>query len=82
MSGFAEKLQSIRGRHEELASLMSQPDLAGDEFTKLSMEYAELSPVVEAIDEHASAVAEKEDLNEMLQDPGDEGDCSRRITCH
>ena len=69
MSGFAEKLQSIRGRHEELASLMSQPDLAGDEFTKLSMEYAELSPVVEAIDEHASAVAEKEDLNEMLQDP-------------
>ena len=69
MSAFDEKLQSIRARHEELASLMSQPDLSGDEFTKLSMEYAELSPVVEAIDEHASAISEKVDLSEMLEDP-------------
>ena len=69
MSALQEKLNSIKGRHEELASLMSQPDLAGDEFTKLSMEYAELSPVVEAIDEQAAALAEKEDLNEMLSDP-------------
>ncbi len=69
MSGFTEKLQSIRARHEELASLMSQPDLAGDAFSKLSMEYAELSPVVEAIDEHAAAMAEKEDLAEMMEDP-------------
>jgi peptide chain release factor 1 len=69
MSALQEKLQSIRGRHEELASLMSQPDLSGDEFSKLSMEYAELSPVVEAIDEQAAALAEKEDLNEMLSDP-------------
>ena len=65
MPAFEEKLQSICARHEELASLMSQPDLGGDEFSKLSMEYAELSPVVEAINEHSSAVAEKEDLNEM-----------------
>ena len=66
---FQEKLQSIRGRHEELANLMSQTGLSGDEFTKLSMEYAELSPVVEAIDEHATAIAEKDDLAEMLNDP-------------
>jgi len=69
MSGFQEKLQSIRGRHEELANLMSQTGLSGDEFTKLSMEYAELSPVVEAIDEHTSAMSEKTELNEMLEDP-------------
>jgi len=66
---FQEKLQSIRGRHEELANLMSQTGLSGDEFTKLSMEYAELSPIVEAIDEHTTAIAEKDDLNEMLDDP-------------
>lgn len=48
---------------------MSQTGLSGDEFTKLSMEYAELSPVVEAIEEHANAITEKEDLNEMLGDP-------------
>ncbi|NCT40651.1 MAG: peptide chain release factor 1 [Alphaproteobacteria bacterium] len=69
MSGFQEKLQSIKGRHEELANLMSQTGLSGEEFTKLSMEYAELSPVVEAIEELASANAEKQDLKEMLSDP-------------
>jgi len=69
MSGFQEKLGSIKSRHEELAALMSQGGLDGDEFTKLSMEYAELSPVVEAIDEHQAAISEKADLNEMLEDP-------------
>lgn len=69
MSGFQEKLSSIRGRHEELASLMSQTGLSGEEFTKFSMEYAELTPVVEAIEEHSNALIEKEDLTEMLSDP-------------
>lgn len=69
MSGFQEKLSSIRGRHEELASLMSQTGLSGEDFTKFSMEYAELSPIVEAIEEHSTAIAEKADLTEMLNDP-------------
>jgi len=46
-----EKLSSIRARHEELSALMGAGDLSGDEFTKYSMEYAELTPVVEAIEE-------------------------------
>jgi len=66
---FQEKLSTIKGRHEELASLMSAGGLDGEEFAKLSMEYAELSPIVEAIDEHAQALSEKEDLSEMLADP-------------
>ena len=66
---FQEKLASIRARHEELAALMSSGDLAGDEFSKLSMEYAELSPVVEAIEAHAQATQEIEDLQELLEDP-------------
>ncbi|MGH1376564.1 MAG: peptide chain release factor 1 [Alphaproteobacteria bacterium] len=64
-----EKLSSIRTRHEELASLMSVGGLSGDEFTKLSMEYAELSPVVEAMSELQDATSEKSDLEEMLSDP-------------
>jgi len=64
-----EKLSSICGRHEELAALMSAGNLSGDEFTKLSMEYAELSPVVEAIQELENAQTEKTDLQEMLSDP-------------
>ncbi len=63
------KLQTIRARHEELAALMSAGNLSGEEFTKLSMEYAELSPVVEVFDELDGLMAEKEDLKEMLADP-------------
>lgn len=63
------KLASIRARHEELAALMSAGDLSGDEFTKLSMEYAELTPVVEVIDEEAQTRAEIEDLQGLLDDP-------------
>ena len=64
-----EKLNSIKSRHAELASLMSQGDLSGEEFTKYSMEYAELDPVVEAITGLQDARQEKEDLQEMLGDP-------------
>jgi len=64
-----EKLKTIRMRHEELAALMSAGNLNGDEFTKLSMEYAELSPVVEVFDELDALLTEKADLVEMLGDP-------------
>lgn len=64
-----EKLKSIRNRHEELAALMSAGNLSGEEFTKLSMEYAELSPIVEIFDEMDNAINEKADLQEMLADP-------------
>ncbi|MBI1300363.1 MAG: peptide chain release factor 1 [Alphaproteobacteria bacterium] len=64
-----EKLASIKSRHQELAALMSQGGLSGDKFAKLSMEYAELSPVVEAIEELDKAQTEKEDLEDLLKDP-------------
>ncbi len=64
-----EKLRSIRARHEELAALMSAGGLSGDEFTKLSVEYAELSPVVEASEEYENALSEQKDLEEMVSDP-------------
>ncbi|MCB1784166.1 MAG: peptide chain release factor 1 [Alphaproteobacteria bacterium] len=64
-----EKLSSIRTRHEELAALMSAGNLSGEAFSKLSKEYAELSPVVEAIDALETAKAEKDGLKELMADP-------------
>jgi peptide chain release factor 1 len=64
-----EKLGSIKARHEELASLMSTPGLAGDKFVKYSQEYASLTPVVEAAAEYHKALKEKEDLTELQDDP-------------
>lgn len=48
---------------------MSQPDLAGEEFVKLSKEYADLSPIIEAINQYEQALQEQEDLQELLSDP-------------
>lgn len=64
-----EKLSSIRVRHEELAALMSAGNLSGEKFTKLSMEYAELTPVVEAVIELDKAKEERSGLRELLGDP-------------
>ena len=65
---FEHKLDQVLSRHKELADLMSAGNLDGDEFTKLSMEYADLTPVAEAIEEFKSAQSEQVDLNEMLAD--------------
>lgn len=64
-----EKLSTIRSRSEELSALMSVGNLNGEQFTKLSREYAELSPIVEAMDELEKAQGEKEDLKSLLNDP-------------
>ena len=64
-----EKLSSIRTRHEEVAALMSSPGLSGEQFSKLSREYADLSPVVEAIQELDKAESDKASLVELLDDP-------------
>lgn len=63
------KLAPLKARHEELSVLMSQPDLSGDDFVKLSKEYADLSPVIEAVDAYEQALQEQEDLQELLADP-------------
>lgn len=63
-----EKFDSIIARHEELAALMSSGDLEASEFTSLSMEYAELSPVVEKIKELKDSRSELADLAELSVD--------------
>lgn len=63
------KLQPIKARHEELAALMSQGDLSGQEYTKYSREYSELEPVIAAINRYDSALKEKEDAKTLLSDP-------------
>lgn len=63
------KLEPIKGRYEELAALMNEQGLSGDEYVKLSTEYAELTPVVEIFDEYETALKETEELKELLDDP-------------
>ena len=44
-----ENLKRVQDRHEELGALMSSGDVAAEDFQKMSKEYADLTPVVEAI---------------------------------
>lgn len=64
-----EKLTPIVVRHKELADEMSSGTLSGEDFQKVSMEYGELSPVVEVIEEYMAAVKGIDESKEMLDDP-------------
>lgn len=59
----------IKARHNELSALMSAGNLGGDQFVKLSREYAELTPVVEVLDAYESALNELADLEVLKSDP-------------
>lgn len=48
---------------------MAEPGLEGMQMVKLSKEYADLSPVVDTVKAYEDALAEKEDLAEMMADP-------------
>lgn len=64
-----QKLAPLKARYEELAALMSEGDLSGDKYVKLSTEYAELTDVVEATKAYEKALAERDDLEALLSDP-------------
>jgi len=65
------KLEATVERHEELALLLSQPDVLADttRFRDLSREYAQLQPVADAMRELANTERELVDAHAMLDDP-------------
>jgi len=65
---FDRKLDQVLGRFKEIENLMSAGDLATEEFTKLSKEYSELTPLTASIREYKNMQQEYKDLAEMLKD--------------
>ena len=66
---YLSKLAPIAARHTEISGKMSQGGLSGDEFVKLSKEYAELQDVVDIYNDYKSAVEGIAGAKEMLSDP-------------
>lgn len=64
-----EKLAPVKARYEELAALMSEANLSGDDIARLSKEYADLSPIIGAVNDYEKALSDKDGLQEMLDDP-------------
>ena len=62
------KFDSLIARQEELTALLSSGDLEPSQFTALSMEYAELSPVVEQVKALKETRSDLAELAELLAD--------------
>jgi len=65
------KLDQVVRRHAELADTLARPDTLGGEFGKLSKEYSDLTPMVEAIAELRNAQRELADLEQIQANESD-----------
>ncbi len=63
-----EKLQAIKGRHEEVAQLIVDPEVIGDmkRYIRLSKEYKDLQPIVDAYGEYKNVVDNIASAKEIL----------------
>ncbi|OAG72688.1 peptide chain release factor 1 [Gluconobacter japonicus] len=66
---FDDRLERIVARSEEIQALMSSGEMGGEEFTRLSREYAELEPVVASIQAWQAAEKQREGARALLADP-------------
>jgi peptide chain release factor 1 len=64
----AERIAAIEARKEELQNALSAPDLAPDQFVRLSKEYAEVEPVAAAARELRRLRSELEALGAMIEE--------------
>lgn len=64
-----EKLDRVVTRHKELNAALSAQDLDPRQFAKLSKEYSELTPVVDAIEGLRKMQVELKDLDALRNDP-------------
>ncbi len=64
------KLEALSERHEEIAGLLSDPQVINDQnrYRQLSMEYAQLEDVVKAFDAYRQAEQARESAREMLDE--------------
>jgi peptide chain release factor 1 len=65
------KLENIEERHQEVGALLSDADTIADQdsYRRLSVEYSQLTPVVEAFGNWQHASRELESAQGMLKDP-------------
>jgi peptide chain release factor 1 len=65
----AGRLDQLVRRHHELSDALAGANLSGGEFTKLSKEYSELSPIIEGIEALKKAERDMAAAAEMAADP-------------
>ena len=65
-----ERLETVSARYEEIGLLLSQPEIFSDQnrFRELSVEYAQLEPLVKAWQSWRDAHTALEEAESMLQE--------------
>jgi len=71
---FGEKLEKLVARHAELARVMSEGTAGGQDYARLAKEYAELAPVVQAVEAMTRRQDEIAGLEAILADPASEAE--------
>jgi peptide chain release factor 1 len=71
MTSFDAILDRLVRRHAELRDMLSAPGTESSSLAKLSKEYSDLTPLVEAVDALRAAQAETEELGILAEDAGD-----------
>src|SRR5436309_14861815 len=71
LTSFAATLDRLVRRHAELRDIMSAPAADSGNFAKLSKEYSDLTPVVEAVDALRKAEGEMTELAALAEEAGD-----------
>ncbi len=68
------KLENLSERHEEIAALLSDPDVIEDQnrFRALSKEYAQIGPVTSCYQNYQSVLRDEDAANTMLKDNDEE----------
>jgi peptide chain release factor 1 len=68
------KLEQISERHEEVSALLSDADTIADQdrYRSLSVEYAQLTPIVDTFTAWQQALTDLDSAGEMLRDPDPE----------
>src|SRR5437763_14593853 len=66
---FRDKMAGLARRFEEVSHLLGTPEVIGkrDEFTKLSREYADLEPLIQAWRTYARVLAALPELRKMAE---------------
>jgi len=68
------KLDQVLSRFQEVETLLSSGTLATEVFTRLSREYAELTPLAEKVRSYKKAKSEFFDLEVLMKDPAGDKD--------
>ena len=67
-----EKLEAAVRRYEEMGMLLTRPEVINDseQYTKLSKEYSQMTPIVEKYTEYKNAVNSEKEARELLDAGG------------